>query len=103
MERAEDSGPWPCERPGAQLVKLRLPTQPPVVGPVVREGTGHYIARARLATGETQNPTEEIANIVSAALGYGVALSVRLDISDPNVPAHIVHRLNEALAKAVAT
>jgi hypothetical protein len=99
VERTEDSGPWPCEWPGAQLIKLRLPAQRPEPRPEVREGDLRFVAEAQLTTGEVQNLAEEIANIVSAAVGYDVALSVKLDISDPNVPAEVVQRLNEVLAK----
>jgi hypothetical protein len=99
LERTEDSGPWPCEWPGAQLIKLRLPTQRPGLPPEVHEGPRHYVAEAQLSTGEVQNLAEEIAGIVAAAIGYDVALSVKLEITDPDVPAEVVQRLNEVLAK----
>ena len=95
IERTEDSGPWPCEWPGAQLIKLHLPAQRPEREPEVHEGTRHYVAEAQLATGEVQNLAEEIANIVAAAVGYEVA--------DPEVPAEVVQRLNEVLEKVAET
>ena len=102
VERAEDSGPWPCDWPGAQLIKLRLPAQRPEREPEVHEGTRRYVAEAQLATGEVQNLAEEIANVVAATVGYEVKLSVRVEIDDPDVPAEVVQRLNEVLAKVAA-
>jgi hypothetical protein len=102
LERTEDSGPWPCDWPGAQLIKLRLPAQRPEREPEVHEGPRRYVAEAKLATGEVQNLAEEIANVVAATVGYEVKLSVRVEIDDPDVPAEVVQRLNEVLARVKA-
>ncbi len=77
----------------------RLPAERPEREPEVHEGPHHYIAETQLSTGEVQNLAEEIANIVAAAVGYEVAVSVRLEVADPEVPADVVQRLNEVLAK----
>jgi hypothetical protein len=102
LERTEDSGQWPCEWPGAQLIKLRLPAQKPERLPEVREEDRRFVAEAQLTTGEVQNLAEEIANIVAAAVGYDVKLRVRVEVDNPDVPGDVVQRLNEVLAKVAA-
>ena len=99
---AEDPGPWPYDWPGAQLINLRLPAQRPEPEREVHEGPHHYVAEAQLTTGEIQNLADEIANIVAVAVGCDVKLRVRVEIDNPDVPAQIVQRLNEALAKVAA-
>jgi Ni,Fe-hydrogenase III small subunit len=100
LERTLDSGPWPCDWPGASAVKVRVPTEAPLPPPPPPPRPGVLTAEAELKTGEMQDLADEIANIVSAAAGLRLRFVVRVEVtSTPPPNAEIIKKINEALAK----
>ncbi len=98
LERALDSGPWPCEYPGAQSVKVRVPTAPPIITPKPMPGV--HVAEAELETYELQDLADALGDLGKAAAGYDLKFHVRIELGgDP--PDEVVERVS-ALLKEVS-
>jgi hypothetical protein len=96
LERALDSGPWPCGFAGAQLVKLRQPIEAPPPPPPTL--TGRRVAQSELRPNEIQDLADQIADIVKLAVGHELKLSFRIELGGAdNPPAELVARINEIL------
>src|SRR5262249_14505845 len=99
LERAVDSGPWPCDASGAGHVKLTLPGRPPDIElPPIVTKTGVRVAAADLEIGEFQDLAEQLGEIKKAAAGFELKLHVRIELSGTKpVPQEVVDRINERL------
>jgi hypothetical protein len=100
MERVEDSGPWPCDWPGAANVRLRIPKKAPPA-PAPTPPPGQKYAEAHLEPGEIQDLADGLGEIVKAGAGLDLRFLLRIEVTDVAVPDQII-RLNEALGKVSA-
>lgn len=76
VERAVDSGPWPCELAGASVVKLKVPsggTPPPPPPP---KPSGMVSATAEIKPNQIQDLAESVGDIVTAAAGHDLKFTV---------------------------
>lgn len=97
LERTLDSGPWPCDYGGAGQVKLRVPSAPPPPPP---PPPGRPVAESELTVAQLQDVAEGIGDLVKAAAGTPLKLTLRIELGGGTTPsAHVVERLNELLAK----
>ncbi|MCL5107378.1 MAG: DUF499 domain-containing protein [Chloroflexi bacterium] len=105
LERAADSGAWPCDLAGASALKLRVPTvQPPIITPppVTTPKPGVLVAEAELQTGEIQNLAEVVGDIIKAAAGYDLKFRLTVELGGKTKPpAEVVEKVN-TLLKEVA-
>jgi len=95
LEVAPDSGPWPCAYPGAQNVRLQVPSEPPKpLPPPPRPGV--RVAEAQLQTHEFQDLADALGELGKAVAGYDLRFDVRIELGgDP--PEDVVERANEVL------
>ncbi|MDA1129446.1 MAG: hypothetical protein O2913_12215 [Chloroflexi bacterium] len=100
LERTEDSGPWPCDWPGAASVRLRIPIGAPPVQPPLLPPTGRKYAEAEMEPAELQDLVDGLGDIVKAGAGLDLRFVVRVELSDGATDPEQVGALNEALAKA---
>jgi hypothetical protein len=97
VETTVDSGPWPCEYPGAQAVKLRIAEFTPPPPPPPRP-PGVLVAEAELKPHEIQDLADALGDIVSTAAGYDLIFNIRIELSgEESPPDEIKDELNEFL------
>ena len=94
LERTLDSGPWPCEFPGAQNVKVRVPTEPPKPLPPPKPGV--QVAEAELEMHQLQDLADNLGDLGKATAGYDLKLHVRIELGG-NPPEEVVEKANEVL------
>ncbi len=85
LERAVDSGPWPCDYAGARAVKISLPRvqppPPPPPPPDEREPVpGVLVAEAPLRVDEIQNLNDVVADLTKAAVGLNLQFTLRMEL-----------------------
>lgn len=101
LERTTDSGPWPSDFAGAQMVKLKLPSQaPPGEGytpPPPKAGT--RVAQVELDTNQLQDLADVIGDLKKAAAGHDLRFILRIEVggTDAAAPESVVDKLNELL------
>lgn len=66
VELAVESGPWPCDFPGAPAIRLRLPKEPPPPPPPPPEG---LVTEAELRPDQLQDLAETIPELLKASAG----------------------------------
>jgi len=97
LERTPDSGPWPCDWPGATNVCLRVPEEAPPPPPSPRG----YAAEAELEPAELQDVVDGLAEIVKAGAGLDLRFVLRLELGPDAQPSpEQLAKLNDALKKA---
>lgn len=96
VELAAESGPFPCDWPGAGQVKLRLPKQKAPEAPTPPP-PGVKVATKELSIAEVQALGEQIAAIKKAAAGQDLKITVRLELSKASTAA--IAKVNEGLKK----
>lgn len=101
LERTEDSGPWPCDWPGAGNVRLRVPKEAPVVQPPAPPSDRKH-AEAALEPAELQDLVDGLGEVLKAAAGLDLRFVVRLELPDDSASPEQITKLNEALAKVSA-
>jgi hypothetical protein len=104
LERAVDSGPWPCEFAGAADVRLCLPGKKPDLvivdkkEPEKRPGTA--VAEAELKPAQIQDLADQVGELSRAAVGYEVRMKFRIEVGGAKpVPPELLARLNELLGQ----
>jgi hypothetical protein len=105
LERAVDSGPWPCDRAGAALVRVRLPskttggsTGPKEVEPQPRSGV--RVAHAELRPNQFQDLADQVGELTRSAVGHDLKFHLRIELGGTTPPpAELVERLNKLLAE----
>ena len=102
LERAPDSGPWPCEAAGASAVTLKQPDTAKDVsdprGKYVPIPKGVYTGTAILEPNELQDLVDALPDVVKAAAGVPLQFHVRITLGDgSDVPSETVTSLNELL------
>ena len=107
MERAVDSGPYPCGYEGSKAVRLRLPNQPhtapllpPPTAPPPSTPQGVLVATAHLKPGEVQDFADQLGEIGNAAVGHAMKIIVRVEFGGEGKrpPEDVVARINAKLA-----
>lgn len=100
MERALDSGPWPCELTGAQAVKLRLPVEPPPPPPPPPKGA--FIAEADLRPGEIQDLADVVGDLTRVAVGHDLKFHLRIELGGEDAPPDkTVQEMNKILKSII--
>lgn len=103
IERAVDSGPWPCDVAGAAGLRFRLPDKVPVdipESPRLPERPGVRVAAADLDIGQFQDLADQLSEIKKAAVGFELKLHVRIEVNGTRpVPPEVVERINSLLSQ----
>jgi hypothetical protein len=101
LERAVDSGPWPCDGSGAATLKLILPGKPPPPPPPPpTPPPGVRMAEAEVDIGEFQDLADQLGEVKKAAAGFELKLHVRIELSGAKpVPSEIVRKINQLLGQ----
>lgn len=99
LERTPDSGPWPCDVSGANLVKLRYPEAQPTPPPQPPLPLGARAAQAELRPNQLQDLADALGTIRTKAVGYDLKFSVRVQLGggDAEVPGSVVAAVSEVL------
>ncbi len=103
LELTLDSGTWPCEFPGAQAIKLRVPGTPPPPLPPAPPTTpepGTLIAEADLRSSEVQDLADALGEIGAAAVGHELKYHLRILLGGKTPPQpEVVERLNQIIKR----
>jgi hypothetical protein len=105
LERTLDSGAWPCDYVGAQIVKLRLPSEqpPPPIPPSPLPMPGVLVAEAELRPHQIQDLADVIGNLVQAAVGHDLKFRLRVELgSGTPLPNEVVEKV-DAILKGIAS
>jgi hypothetical protein len=105
LETTLDSGAWPCEYPGAQAVKLRVPSKDTTATPVFPtpmptqpHKPGIRIAEADLRPNEIQDLADAMGELTAAAVGYDLKFHLRIELGGNSQPTDkTVERINKIL------
>ena len=87
IERAPDSGPWPCEMAAASTVTLKQPaatggTAGSVTGGGVSKPKGVYTSSAALEPSALQDLVEALPDIVNAAAGISLRFQLQISLGE---------------------
>lgn len=96
LELAPESGPWPCDWPGAGAVRLRVPQEvidsgplPPPLGsdrgPARRPGV--LVAEADLRPDQIQDLADKVGDIVGLAAAERLEVRFRIGIEVSTIPS----------------
>ena len=101
LELATDSAAWPCDYPGAQAIKLRLPGKTaPVPKPPEATKPGLRVAEAELRPNQIQDLAEVISDIVSVAAGHDLKFKLHVELGgEKSPPEEVLRKLNELLGQ----
>jgi hypothetical protein len=101
LERAVDSGPWPCDRAGASSVRVQLPGKyPPPPPPPLPRPPGVLVAQADLRPNQLQDLTDQLGELARAAIDHDLKFHLRIELGGATPPsAELVERLNKLLAE----
>lgn len=103
IERAENSGPWPCELADAAKVTLRIPSEvalpvEPPAPPTPPVPPGMVVAESNLRPDEIQNLAEVMGDMLKATAGLELKFKLRIELSgDGEVPDETISKVNEVL------
>ncbi len=101
LERTADSAPWPCDFAGAQSIKLRVPDRSAAAtggGASIRTGGGALSAEASLRPDEIQDLAERVGDIVKAAAGHNLKLTLRVELGGSvRTPEEVVKQVSAIL------
>jgi hypothetical protein len=105
LERAVDSGPWPCDLAGAAHVRARVPGKPHVELAVIKQvevpkRSGLLVAEADLRPSQVQDLADQLGELTKAVVGYDLKLRLRIELGGAKaVPPELVARLNALLSE----
>ena len=95
LELAADSGPWPCDWPGAGNVRLQVPERVTPPPPPDRRS-----AEAELEPSELQDLVEGLSDVLKAGAGLNLRFVLRLEVRDGGpTRADRITKLNDILGK----
>ena len=109
LETTLDSGAWPCEYPGAQNVKLRVPSKDispapvaPQPLPVMPPKPGVRVAEADLRPNDIQDLADAMGELTAAAAGNELKFHLRIELGGA-APASedVVKKVNTVLAESI--
>ena len=102
LELTADSLDWPCDYPGAQKVKVRVPKEArepeePKPKPGVRTG------EAELRSNQIQDLADVISDIVGAAAGHDLKFRLHVELGGETPPPdEVLEKINEILSQISA-
>ncbi len=103
VEISEEGVPWPCDVTGAQHVVLRVPEKPGVSdgkGGFKTPPPGQLTAEAELEASGIQDLSDQIPDIMKAAVGTGIRFNLRIDLDGETPPdPETVEKLNKLLGE----
>lgn len=101
LERAEDSGPWPCDWAGASGLRLRRIREEtsPLPGPYAPPAPGQRQAEAELMPSELQDLADALGEILKAGVGLDLRFVLRLELPNGTGTPEQIMQLNQALSK----
>lgn len=103
VEIGEEGVPWPCDVTGAQHVILRVPEKPGVSdgpGGFKTPPPGQLTAEAELEASGIQDLSDQIPDIIKAAVGAGIKFSVRIELDgETTTDPETVEKLNKLLGE----
>ncbi|MFO7996924.1 MAG: hypothetical protein R6U93_07305, partial [Dehalococcoidia bacterium] len=95
LELAADSGPWPCDWPGAADVRLQVPE-----GIVIPPPTRRDYAEAELELAELQDVVDGLSDVLKAGAGLNLRFVLRMEVGDGvQAKTEQIAKLNDILAK----
>jgi hypothetical protein len=113
LERADNSGQWPCDYASARFVKIRLPSvksapSTPSSAPSIRTvqspqptyapQQGHQVAEAALSVNELQDLADQLSALTKAAADFGLEFRVRIELGSKAPPSpELVDKMNQLL------
>ena len=96
FDLSPDSGPWPCDFPGAQNVVITIPSKEPPPPPL----GGVLTAEATLEANEIQELADQVHAIILVAVGNNIKFNVRIELGGEKAPpADVVTEVNALLAQ----
>lgn len=104
IERALDSGPWPCDYSAAGGARFQVPQTRPIVDvpkpsprPVLPAGLS--VASASLSKDQMQDLADLLGEIGTAAVGYDLNISIRIEVGgqEKAPPEDVLKRINSLL------
>ncbi len=102
LERAADSGPWPCPLSGAAAVKLQRPQNVPVpvTPPPVVTKPGTFTAEGEVQSRELMDLADSLGEVLKAAVPNTLKLNVRIELGGhPRASEAKLKAINAILAK----
>ena len=100
LKRSEESGDWPCEFAGAQNVLLEIPKNLKERKEEGLRKTGVLVAEADLEVHGIQDLSDQIPDIITAAVGTGLKFNIRIEFGGETRPdPEAVEKINELLAE----
>jgi hypothetical protein len=100
IERAPDSGPWPCEYSGASAVRLKLASgsTPPPPPPPPPPKPGTRIGEADLKPNQIQDLADVMGDLLKARAGCEIGFRLRVEVSGKeNPPDAVITAINDVL------
>jgi hypothetical protein len=93
-----DSAAWPCEYPGAQYVRLRVPKEAPSPPPLPPPPPpGVLIADAELRPNEIQDLADALGDIMGLVTGKNIKFNIRIGLDAEDMSKEDVEKLNKIL------
>lgn len=93
-----DSAAWPCEYPGAQYVRLRVPKEAsPPTPPLSPPPPGFLIAEAELHPNEIQDLADALGEIMNLVAGYGIKFNMRIELEAEGMSKEDLEKLDQIL------
>jgi hypothetical protein len=97
IERAPNSGAWPCEADEAQNARFQVPSAIIDATPVIHD-TGRLAAESDLSVAELQDLADAIGDLQAAVAGHELVLHLRIQVGGDVRPLpDVVARLNDVL------
>lgn len=95
---AVDSAAWPCEYPGAQYVRLRVPKEaPPPPPPPPPPPLGVLVAEAELRPNEIQDLADVIGDVMSLVAGRDIKFNVRIELDAEGMDKEVLEKIKDIL------
>ncbi len=103
VERAVDSGPWPCDLPGAAAVKLKVASGPVPTAPTPTGGKpGARVAESEVKAGQIQDLAEVMGELLKAKGSYDLTFRLRVELSGKEPPSEAVVKAVNKVLKSVS-
>lgn len=100
IERAPDSGEWPCDLGGAAQAKFCVPGTPPPPPPPPPPPTGKRVAEAEVTSYEIQELSDKLSEIKKASAGHSLRYYIRVELGDgKEVPPSVGEQVHAILKK----
>lgn len=106
LERTLDSGPWPCDLPGANVLRLRVPREAPIAPAPAAPAAGRraerpvFAAEAEVSAREIQDLSDRMADLLRAAVVAGLKFHLRVELGTESPPPdEVVESVNRVLAE----